>query len=394
MAMRYRWILLLAALALCGARGQAGESRVVALHDVPQTTLPPVIDGSLDDACWEGVPAITGMVLRGVRSMPEVRTRATYQTRTTLLYDDEALYIGMRLDEPNPEGLRKSCVKYDGQIWWDDSVEVYIGPGTSHKSYFKFITNPIGTRHDVRGLDAGYYFTMPPWGTGTAWEVKARIGADHWSLEFRMPWSDFEVEPPKPGDMWMFEVVRFRYANTNITDRKKRHTEYSSWNPGAFYNRPDRYGNIVFSGTTASLETMLVEQVKPVFGGNITIYGRQGALQYVEYATLKETELAAAQRALKEVEASLTAVLPGLAKKRAASLEETLAGLRTELATIAAAEADAGTAERLAGLQDKVRGFAWLVRFHEKNAAIPAAEAGPDEAAGADGGAAEKEGEA
>ncbi|MCY3021031.1 MAG: hypothetical protein NTW87_18610 [Planctomycetota bacterium] len=337
----------------------------MALYDVRRAEAPPVIDGKLDDPCWQRQPVITDMVLRGSAT----RVPAQVQTRTTLLYDDKALYVGIHLNEPNPKGLLKNYVQYDGDLWWDDSVELYIETGCSHQEYFKLMSNALGTRADWRGKNTPMGFQMFNWGTGAEWTVAAHTGADFWSLEFRIPWSDLEVMPPKPGDVWTFEVVRFRYAEGQ---QKK---EYSSWNVGATHDKPGAFGNIVFSGTTAEMEKIMTEKLKPVVGGAIKVYGREGELRFTDYATLKQERDAAARDMLRNLHGKLEGLAKTLEAKTRETLQAQIAEREKKLDELAGRPASAATAEALDKLLEDCAGVLWTIRYHELNASLPAADA-------------------
>ncbi|MGD0093220.1 MAG: sugar-binding protein [Planctomycetota bacterium] len=350
---------LLAVSAVC-----AGDARVVNLYDVQRTDKAPAIDGKLDDECWRNRPEITNMVLRGAAT----RVPARVQTHTTLLYDDQALYVAIKLDEPNPQGLRKNYVQYDGQLWWDDSVELYIETGCSHQEYFKLMSNALGTRADWRGKNTPMGFQMFDWGTGAEWTVGAHVGADFWSLEFRIPWSDLETPPPQPGTVWTFEVVRFRYAEGGGKN------EYSSWNVGATHDKPGNFGNIVFSGTSAELEKMIVANLKPVFGGAVKMYGREGELRYTDYATLKQERLAAVRANLQGLRAKLAGLGETLDPATRKPVQEQLAAREKGLAELDGAPASAATAEALDKLNESCAPILWTLKYHELNAHLgPAA---------------------
>ena len=95
-----------------------------------------------------------------------------------------------------------------------------------------------------------------------------------------------EVDAPQPGSVWTFEVVRFRYAGG------PKEKEYSSWNVGSTHRNPASFGNIVFSGTTSDMERLLVDRIKPVAGGDISIYAAHGEIRYTDYETLKSRRAA------------------------------------------------------------------------------------------------------
>ena len=357
-------------LMLAAAAALAAEPRTVTLYDVQETDRAPTIDGRLDEPVWRNRPAITPMVLRDAKT----RVRAKAQTRTTLLYDATALYVGIQMDEPFPKTLRARDRQYDGPLWWDDSVELYIETGCSHKSYYKFMSTPLGTRADWRGLDTPEGFKLLDWGIGTSWSVAAHVGDDAWSLEFRFPWSDLEVKPPKAGDIWSFEVVRFRYAHDPADRSKGPKHEYSSWNVGASYSAPQRFGNIVFGGSTAAFERLLAERLVPVFGPAIRIYGTGGEVLYTQYPALVAARAGEAAAALAAAERRLAAVAPQVDTKARDALQTRLEELRKRLEQLRKAQATPSAAEDAAKLLGAIEALDWSVKYHELNARLGAAK--------------------
>lgn len=361
--MRIRHLLCLMLLTV-PPLARADSARVVTLYDVRRAEEAPNIDGRLDDACWQGKPAITEMVLRDAAT----RKRARVQTRTVLTYDEKALYLAIRMDEPNPEGLKKNIAKYDGQLWWDDSVEVYIEPGSSHRRYFKFMSNPLGTRADWQARSTPMGFKLLEWGTGTDWEVEPFIGEDFWSLEFRFPWSDLETAPPEPGDLWTFEIVRFRYAAPGGGH------EYSAWNRGARHSAPRNFGNVIFSGSTSEIERVFSEKLRPVFGGNMKVYGDRGVITFRTYPEIQDRKTSEARELLAEIDRRIGTLPGGPEAKTVEALKKQTGKLRAELTELTERQPGPASTEGLEKLIERCRKVVWQVKYHELNASIAAAE--------------------
>lgn len=357
------WILPLAVIFLCATLAPADDARIVSLYDVGRAAAPPVIDGKLDDACWQGRPVITDMVLRGAKT----RIPAQVQTRTTVLYDDEALYIGMHLDEPNPAGLRQNITKVNGELWWDDSVEIYLETGCTHQRYLKFMSTPRGTRGSWEFIFLPYQRNQMEWGAGAEWTVAAFIGPDFWSLEFRLPFVDLGTAPPKPGDLWAFEPVRFRYADPSGK------SEYSSWDVGAVYSAPQRFGNLVFAGATSELEKMMVNSLVPVYGGSMRILGRQGEIRYTDYPTLRANGVQSVTTALSEIKDRLEPIAMQMDPTALKDVEDKLSTIDQRLEELSQAQPGPATTESLDKLLAECRELTWTVRYQELLAALPTA---------------------
>lgn len=350
------------------ASAAAAERRTVALYDVQRTPKAPIIDGRLGDEAWADRPAIHPMVLRDAAT----RAYARVQSRTIIVYDDEALYVGVHMDEPHPKTLKASSREYDGRLWWDDSVELYIEPGHTHGAYYKFVSNSLGTRADWRGLDTPEGFKLLDWGAGTSWTAAAHVGKDFWSLELRFPWSDFGVEPPQAGAVWSFEVVRFRYAHDPNDKSKGRKREYSSWNVGAGHRAPHRFGNLVFGGATRALEGLLADRLAPVCGPSVRIYGARGELLYTQYPELLRLRTLDATAALAAVTQRLNGVRKSLDPETRSGLDTRHTELTARLAALRAGEPGAAAADGIARLLGEIEALDWSTRYRELNAKLGA----------------------
>lgn len=191
-------------------RGTEGstEPKSVLLYDCWRVKKAPKLTGKLEDPLWKDLPVGTNFV-RGLYKEPPFPL-AEKQTDFRVCYDDEALYIGIEFFDPDVKDVLERYTKYDDRIWWDDSVEIYIEPGFSHRKYYKFMSNPIGTRHDAYAENALYGFLMDSaWGSGTSWSAVAGKGKSAWYVEMRIPFVDIEASTPEEGELYSFQVVRF-----------------------------------------------------------------------------------------------------------------------------------------------------------------------------------------
>lgn len=362
------WIMLttLVILVVWSGRCVSDEAKTVALHDVCLITSAPVIDGKLSERCWQNVPEIMNMVLRE----GDTRIPARVQTRTKILYDKEALYIGIIFDEPDPTALVKKIVQYDGNLWLDDSVEIYLETGSSHEEYFKFSSNPCATRGDWLGKLSPMGFLLLDWGTGSEWTVASSIGVNSWSLEFRIPWSDLEVTQPCPGTVWTFEIVRFRHAGG------KKQREYSCWNVGSTFTRPDRFGNIVFSGTTTELERVFSERLKPVFGGSMRIFGRYGEMRYLDYATIKAEHVASIRNGLSSLKRRYELLHAFMNEEQAKAVHKLIIATESKFAQLSTQSPSASLTESLISLMQELTNAEWILKCSELNASLQSSPKG------------------
>ncbi len=189
----------------------------------------PRIDGQLTDAGWTTCAQLFPFIRMEGDGLAEVQTRAL------VLYDDAALYVGFRCDEPDMSKLVANNSTRDGALWHDDCVEIFL-QRTGAAGFCQLIVNTLGTTYEARDEE-------------TSWNPKIRAaafkGKDSWSVEFSVPWSDLGGVP-KAGETW----------RVNFCRERKVKTELSSWScaRGRFVN-PASFGQIVFADRAVRANT-------------------------------------------------------------------------------------------------------------------------------------------
>lgn len=193
----------------------AQDMRELAFHVVHPVSERPVIDGALDDECWKKAQchdAYYEYFKEDAKRIPK-----ELRTESRLLYDAKGVYLGVRNYEPLVKQLKKRHIKnYDTGIWTDDSAEVYFDPAAAGVGYYRFVVNCIGKitmafRMDGANLD-------DTWKTPGV-EVAAKIFPDRWEFELFVPYTGLDNRPAaKPGDIWMFNHSRMRWAERAWTD--------------------------------------------------------------------------------------------------------------------------------------------------------------------------------
>lgn len=106
----------------------------------------PVIDGELSDAVWEKAHVATGFFRIKEGSIHPSRLK----TEVRILYDEEALYIGIYCEEPDMGNLRETMTRRDSRIWHNDCVEVMLDTYRDRRNCYVFATNTLGTQMDER----------------------------------------------------------------------------------------------------------------------------------------------------------------------------------------------------------------------------------------------------
>jgi len=219
-----------------------------------------VVDGRLSEEVWQRAPKSPRFVdmVTGVPGFLD--------TRMAALWDDEYLYVGFWIEEPN---VRADFTERDSPIYFENDVEVFIaGPDC----YYEFEINARGTIYEVfyiwqdaykkggcfdklefdlltRSVDVlggfqdalryhkhprGRRWAFMDWdfpGLKTAVHVDGELNDSAtvdrgWTVELAFPWAGTETLaqgrslPPKDGDIWRMDFSRFealRY-NDRLTD--------------------------------------------------------------------------------------------------------------------------------------------------------------------------------
>ncbi|MBM3932846.1 MAG: polyhydroxyalkanoate depolymerase [SAR202 cluster bacterium] len=204
------------------------------------------IDGKLDEPSWKLAQKSTRFVDL-VTGQP-----VEHDTRAAVLWDDDYLYVGFWVEEPD---VRGTLTERDSFIWNDNDVEVFIDGGDT---YYEFEMNSLGTvleifwiwkdvykrggKFDIpefdlfggnvwvlNGLDGRKHPRGARWGF-LDWDMKGLKTAIHidgtlnkrddtdkgWTAEIAFPWKSMKwlangrSLPPKEGDVWRIDFSRFQ----------------------------------------------------------------------------------------------------------------------------------------------------------------------------------------
>jgi hypothetical protein len=186
---------------------------------------PPVIDGSLDDACWAAAQTLRPFARHtGRRSAAE-------QTQVRVCFNQEALFIGFECFDAHMESATSVTRQRDSDVFRDNAVEVFLHPHPGQQpSYYHLAANTLGTRFDE--LESG-----DPAGWNPEWRVAVRKFADRWVAEMAIPWQELGLAVPGAGEEWRANFCRVGGSQG----------ETSAWSCtyGGFH-RPERFGVLRF----------------------------------------------------------------------------------------------------------------------------------------------------
>jgi len=214
----------------------AAAALAMAAPTTPAVRLqgPVQLDGVLDEPAWQQAQWQTGFVSASA-AVEGQNPPMQVQTRFKVLFDDDALYVGVECDEPTPDKLVARYSEHDQDVYGDDCVEVFFDPAGEGRYYHHFVVNTKGAWYDDTGADYGLVHAK-------LWEFPLEVGTKvdaagkQWRAELRLPYAAMNLPPSAPAD-WLFNVTRERYAGG-------KH-ELSTWAPlkGNFHT-PKLFGTL------------------------------------------------------------------------------------------------------------------------------------------------------
>jgi hypothetical protein len=176
---------------------------------------PAALDGKAEGPLWDQMAALSAFEPMLDWNIPARTTAARVG------YDDHALCVTVRCDEPDPGRMWLRAGTHDAPwIIWDDNVEILIAsPGATFPVH-QFILNAAGST-----LDAVYAArdSRQDLSYGPDWEGRAYMGNDFWSATIVIPWAALGRQAPRPGDELPVNVTRYRSQGPE--------GEKSSWSP-------------------------------------------------------------------------------------------------------------------------------------------------------------------
>ena len=109
-----------------------------------RTSVPPTIDGNLDDPVWKTAARITHFT----QQRPMEGAPATEETEVSIAYDSRNLYIAVYAHYADPGIIRANHADRD-KIARDDRVTVFFDPFFDHQRAYMFGVNAYGIQADA-----------------------------------------------------------------------------------------------------------------------------------------------------------------------------------------------------------------------------------------------------
>jgi len=184
----------------------------------------PRIDGDVTDLAW------TEAVLKGGRIVCESSTPGSHLTKfprvACVAYDNEAIYISVVDFSPDPSQLKDG----GASPWNGDDIELFFQHDrTNEENVIQVAVSPSG-HVAVNNIDK-----VDRKSDGV--KVATTREGIRWITEIAVPFKFLQVDPPKTGDVWGF----------NLAGKQTATVGWICWNTtyGGFYNFK-RFGVLTF----------------------------------------------------------------------------------------------------------------------------------------------------
>ena len=183
--------------------------------------MAPVIDGNRDDEAWQ---------LAGELELFMPRYNSTMElgasTLANVTYDDEALYVALRCNEPQMDALEVVGSKRDDDVWLGDSIDLFVQRAAG-EPFYHVIVNPGNVVWDARHTDVA---------GDTSWNSEAQTatltGDGFWNVEIALPWAAMGWEAPERGDTLRANICRQRRPDSELSAWSQTVTGFVE--PGSF----------------------------------------------------------------------------------------------------------------------------------------------------------------
>jgi len=162
----------------------------------------PVVDGKLDDACWNQADPFTGF--RQQEPIPS--SAPSEQTELRVIYDRENLYLGIICFDREVSKVAAKCMAHDQfqahRGVDDDVVRVLLDPFQDRRNAYLFITNACGAKSE--GLAGGERYSLNWDGI---WDAHSQFSETGWTVEMRIPFKTISFKESLTA--WGLNIERY-----------------------------------------------------------------------------------------------------------------------------------------------------------------------------------------
>ena len=179
------------------ARDGSGRAtvRAVALSE------PIRLDGRLDEAVYESVQPVTGLI----QVEPDAGSPATQRTELWVTFDRNHIYVSARCWESHPERMVVNEMRRDGaNLYSNEYVDIILDTFYDRQNAVMFSVTPIGGRGDGQITNERIFNRD----LNLIWDVEVGRFDGGWTFEVAIPFKSLRYRPGR-AQIWGFQFERY-----------------------------------------------------------------------------------------------------------------------------------------------------------------------------------------
>ena len=219
-----RYISLVSIILLAIVSFVSGEEVPQRIYTVFGVNEPPVIDGKLDDSCWQQLAETSDFTCIMTRS-----GSAEAQTYVKIGMTEKDLLVAFRCVEPDMDNVLKNLKVAND---FRESIEIFIDTNLDRTSYIQYRVSNGGLLGAHKGYEGMQMSNLDEFRAAVSFEK------DAWIVEAAIAFSMIE-NTPVMGDCWGFNLNRQRSVCSPA--------EISCWsNTKDNFHVPAKFGQLLF----------------------------------------------------------------------------------------------------------------------------------------------------
>lgn len=167
------------------------------------------VDGTLSEPECATAEPLTDFL----QQEPTEGALSNFKSDVRFVYDDETLYVGAMLYDPEPERLVSNELKRDFAPRDSDMFGITLDTFLDKLNGYGFFTMPMAAWRDTQVADDGRANNQNWDGI---WKVKTSIVENGWVVEYSIPFRSLRF-PRKDSQVWGLNVVRLIRRTNEIT---------------------------------------------------------------------------------------------------------------------------------------------------------------------------------
>ncbi|MFC2119209.1 carbohydrate binding family 9 domain-containing protein [Bacteroidota bacterium] len=233
--------------------------------DPVKTTIPPKIDGILDEEIWQQSEGLTGFKT----FMPDFGKDPEEKTIVYITYDSENVYFGFKCYDKEPEKIKTSVSPRD-KIRPDDWICINIDSNNDNQSLCAIYSNPSGIQ-----MDARWDGQKEDHGVDLIFESAGSIDDEGYNIEIKIPFKSLRYSRK--------DIVQMGVVFERRISRYSSQATYPELDPERgmdflLTNMKINFQNIKFYTLLEILPAVTYSNIKSAGGGKLNTDFNKGEL--------------------------------------------------------------------------------------------------------------------